>query len=81
MQKSFQYCQSSWVCFKHQHLPVLKVQDSITVRATTWGSHWWYPSSLSTLGASLIAGLEYGMERWNGKRNGTMNVHSCSLLV
>ena len=24
-------------------------------------------------GASLIAGLEYGMERWNG----TMNVQSC----
>ena len=27
---------------------------------------------------SLIAGLGYGMERWNGKRNGTMNVQSCS---
>ena len=27
---------------------------------------------------SLIAGLEYGMEQWNGKWNGTMNVQSCS---
>ena len=27
---------------------------------------------------SLIAALEYGMERWNGKWNGTVNVHSCS---
>ena len=27
-------------------------------------------------GASLIAGLEYGMERWNGKWNGTVRVHS-----
>ena len=28
--------------------------------------------------ASLITGMEYGMERWNGKWNGTVNVHSCS---
>ena len=28
--------------------------------------------------ASLIAGLEYGMEQWNGKWNGTMSVQSCS---
>ena len=27
---------------------------------------------------SLIAGLEYGMERWNGKWNGTVNVHNYS---
>ena len=27
---------------------------------------------------SLIAGMEYGMEWWNGKWNGTVNVHSCS---
>ena len=31
--------------------------------------------------ASLIAGLKHGMERWNGKWNGTRNVHSCSLLM
>jgi len=24
-----------------------------------------------------IAGLEYGMEWWNGKWNGRVNVHSC----
>ena len=24
---------------------------------------------------SVEAGLEYGMEQWNGKRNGTVNVH------
>ena len=29
-------------------------------------------------GASLIAGLEYGTEQWNGKWNGTVNIHSCS---
>ena len=29
-------------------------------------------------GVSLIAGMEYGMERWNGKWNGTVNVHSYS---
>ena len=29
-------------------------------------------------GVSLIAGMEYGMECWNGKWNGTMNVHSYS---
>ena len=27
-------------------------------------------------GASLIAELEYGTERWNGKWNGTVKVHS-----
>ena len=27
---------------------------------------------------SLIAGLENGMERWNGKWNGTVNVHNYS---
>ena len=27
-------------------------------------------------GVSLIAGMVYGMERWNGKWNGTVNVHS-----
>ena len=27
---------------------------------------------------SLIAGMEYGMERWNGKWNGMVNVHSYS---
>ena len=27
---------------------------------------------------SLIAGMEYGMERWNGKWKGTVNVHSYS---
>ena len=27
---------------------------------------------------SLIAGMEYGMERWNGKWNGTVNVYSYS---
>ena len=27
-------------------------------------------------GVSLIAGMEYGMEQWNGKWNGTVNVHS-----
>ena len=27
-------------------------------------------------GTSLMAGLEYGMEQWNGKWNGTVNVHS-----
>ena len=26
--------------------------------------------------ASLVAGLEYGTERWNGKWNRTVNVHS-----
>ena len=26
-------------------------------------------------GASLIVGLEYGKERWNGKWNGTVKVH------
>jgi len=26
----------------------------------------------------LIAGLKYGMEQWNGKWNGTVNVHSYS---
>ena len=31
--------------------------------------------------ASLIAGLKYGVERWNGKWNQTVNVHSCSKLV
>ena len=30
------------------------------------------------LWVSLIAGMEYGMERWNGKWNGTVHVHSCS---
>ena len=25
----------------------------------------------------LIAALEYGMEHWNGKWNGTVSVHSC----
>ena len=29
-------------------------------------------------GASLITGMEYGTERWNGKWNGTVNIHSCS---
>ena len=29
-------------------------------------------------GVSLIAGLEYGKERWNGKWNGTVNVHNYS---
>jgi len=33
----------------------------------------------SSCRVSLIAGLEYGMERWNGKWNGTMNVaNSCN---
>ena len=27
---------------------------------------------------SLITGLEYGMERWNGKWNRTVNVHNYS---
>ena len=27
---------------------------------------------------SLIAGMEYVMERWNGKWNGTVNVYSYS---
>jgi len=27
---------------------------------------------------SLIAGLEYGMEWWNGKWNGMVNVHNYS---
>ena len=27
-------------------------------------------------GASLIAGLEYGMDRWNGKWNGTVIIHN-----
>ena len=27
---------------------------------------------------SLIAGMEYGMEWWNGKWNGTVNIHSYS---
>ena len=27
---------------------------------------------------SLITGMEYGMERWNGKWKGTVNVHSYS---
>ena len=35
-------------------------------------------SSRAHKGVSLIAGMEYGMERWNGKWNGTVNVHSCS---
>jgi len=26
----------------------------------------------------LIAWLKYGMEQWNGKWDGTENVHSCS---
>ena len=30
------------------------------------------------VGVSLIAGMEYGMERWNGKWNGTVNIHSYS---
>jgi len=30
------------------------------------------------VGVSLIAGLEYGMERWNGKWNGMVNVHNYS---
>ena len=29
-------------------------------------------------GVSLIAGMEYEMEWWNGKWNGTVKVHSCS---
>ena len=29
-------------------------------------------------GASLTTGLEYGMERQNGKWNGLVNVRSCS---
>ena len=29
-------------------------------------------------GVSLIAGMEYGTERWNGKWNGTVNIHSYS---
>ena len=32
----------------------------------------------SLLRASLIAGMEYGTEQWNGKWNGTANIHSCS---
>jgi len=27
---------------------------------------------------SLITGLKYGMERWNGKWNGMVNVHNYS---
>ena len=30
------------------------------------------------VGASLITGMEYGTERWNGKWNGTVNIYSCS---
>ena len=26
---------------------------------------------------SLIAGLKYGMEWWNGNGNETVNIHSC----
>ena len=33
---------------------------------------------VDAIGASLIAGLEYGTEQWNGKWNGTMNLHSSS---
>ena len=29
-------------------------------------------------GVSLITGLEYGIEQWNGKWNGTVNVHNYS---
>ena len=29
-------------------------------------------------GVSLITGMEYGTEQWNGKWNGTVNIHSCS---
>ena len=32
----------------------------------------------SVVQVSLIAELEYGTERWNGKWNGTVNIHSCS---
>ena len=37
--------------------------------------HMWY-STYNRV--SLIAGLEYGMEQWNGKWNGMVNVHSYS---
>ena len=30
----------------------------------------------SSLWVSLIAGMEYGMDRWNGKWNGMVNVHN-----
>ena len=34
--------------------------------------------SANQIGVSLIAGMEYGMERWNGKWNGMVNVYSYS---
>ena len=33
---------------------------------------------LGSEGVSLTTGLEYGMEQWNGKWNGMINVHSYS---
>ena len=30
---------------------------------------------------SLITGIGYGTEQWNGKWNGTVDVHSCSELT
>ena len=38
----------------------------------------WVRNEPPVLWASLIAGLECGMERRNRKWNGTMNVQSCS---
>ena len=36
------------------------------------------PANFMQRRVSLIAGLEYGMEQWNGKWNGMVNVHNYS---
>ena len=41
-------------------------------------SYHWTATKHINCGVSLITGMEYGIEWWNGKWNGTMNVHSYS---
>ena len=50
------------------HLSSAPMPELQLVRAFDWNSE----------GVSLIAGMEYETEQWNGKWNGTVNIHSCS---
>ena len=56
-----------------QHIKCSRTKQEAKVFSTIHGEGMYVEC-----GASLIAGLEYGMERWNGKWNVTVNIHSCS---
>ena len=61
---------TQWEDLNSQYISImcLPPYEAYPLDGNTWDSNW----------ASLIGGMEYGAEHWNGKWNGTANVHSCS---